>query len=67
VKGVTGHMMVVIISIILGIIIIALLWLFLNIGVENIPSLFNNIMKSFFGFVCGLLGFWGKILMGGVC
>ena len=66
-KGITGHQMAIIMSIIVAIIIIALVWIFLSKGSEGISELFDKIIESFYSALCQLIGVWGSLFLPGMC
>jgi len=66
-KGVTGYQLVIIITIIIGVIILALLWVFMKSGTKELSDIFDNLTRSFQAALCGLLGSLGKMIFGGVC
>lgn len=66
-KGITGHQMAIIMSIIIAIIVIALVWIFLSKGSEGMQELFDNIIQSFYGAICQLVGGWGGLFLPGMC
>jgi len=66
-KGVTGYQLVIIITIIIGVIILALLWVFMKSGTEQLSGIFDKLTRSFQAALCGLLGSLGKFIFGGVC
>ena len=66
-KGITGHQMAIIMSIIIAIIVIALVWIFLSKGTEGLQDLFDSIIQSFYSAVCHLLGHWGSLFLPGMC
>ncbi len=61
-KGVTGGMLWVIVTIIIGIVAIALLWLFIFGGSEKIAGEFGNLIDVFQGVICGIIGPLGFLL-----
>lgn len=66
-KGITGHQMAIIMSIIVAIIIIALVWIFLSQGSEGISDLFDKIIQAFYSTLCQLIGTWGSLFLPGLC
>lgn len=66
-KGITGHQMAIIMSIIVAIVVIALVWVFLAKGTEGISELFDKIIQAFYSTLCGILGSWGSLFMPGMC
>ena len=66
-KGITGHQMAIIMSIIVAIVVIALVWVFLQKGSEGISEMFDKIIASFYQAMCGLMGSWGSLLFPGMC
>lgn len=66
-KGITGHQMAIILSIIIAIIVIALVWVFLSQGSEGIQAMFDMIVESFYQMICGVLGSTGRIFLPWMC
>ena len=66
-RGVTGYQLVIIITIIIGVIILALLWLFMKSGTKELSGIFEGLTRSFQAALCGLLGNLGKTIFGGIC
>jgi flagellar biosynthesis/type III secretory pathway M-ring protein FliF/YscJ len=66
-KGITGHQMAIIMSIIIAVIVIALIWIFLSKGSQGMQGLFDKIIQSFYGAICQLLGTWGGVFLPGMC
>ncbi len=66
-KGITGHQMAVIMSVIIAIIVIALVWIFLSEGSEGISEMFDKIIQAFYGTLCQILGTWGSLFLPGMC
>ncbi len=66
-KGITGHQMAIIMSIIVAIIVIALIWIFLSKGSAGIGEMFDKIIQSFYGALCQILGTWGSLFLPGMC
>jgi len=55
-KAVTGGMLWTIIIIVIGILGIALLWLFLNKAGTSITEQFDNLVEGFKGAICRMIG-----------
>jgi hypothetical protein len=55
-KAVTGGMLWTIIIIVIGILGIALLWLFLNKAGTSIAEQFDNLVEGFKGAMCKMIG-----------
>lgn len=66
-KGVTGFQLTVIITIIIGVIILALLTIFIESGSEKLAEIFDGLTRSFQAAICGILGNVGKLILGGIC
>jgi flagellar basal body-associated protein FliL len=61
-KGVSGAMLWIIVVIIIGIIAIALLWLFVFEGSDTISEEFGNLIDTFKDMMCGIVGPLGFLL-----
>ena len=57
-KAVTGGILWTILLIIIGIAVIILFWLFLSGVTEQVPDIFDNLVKSFKSMIKDLLGPW---------
>ena len=66
-KGVSGYQLTIIVTLIVGVAILAYLLIFSKSGTGPMFNVFGDLINAFQSTFCAMLGGLGKLVVGGVC